>query len=740
METVKPLFSIPAPASDIKNTYTFTVIDKDGNVVSSNTYTNLTMSKRYFSKNVNNLRLVLGTMLPDDYLKYQKDGCWLKGWARKYDKDGYETHSPNDTFGVDETYPGTDKKVYSFKGRVFEEDTSLWGTAAKSIELQWISGEIRGDEVSLIGKATWGYHDPNALFNTITVGGNGKNITSGTRGNNLSGEPEQPDEWNESGMGGGGAAVDDEATYWRQDYYFDHVTSEWKLTGEWYQVTYSAMIYGLAITDAGLFSGGTMVSHYATASQTVKRPTDYLEIKVNLKYKVNTMPFGMSFIPEGNLGYGHGINSAYNGVVQYKPNSLILTGYPIHECEGGSMGSGIIPIPPNGIKLNFSEVGTDKPNDWVDEEQGEWFNFPQYRYFCSGEIYKTVTEKVKDGTDEQGNDKYIEKTSYYLNSKEQKQFQWDGVEPKTVQRLNSIAFGPVRSVILEGFSGTRASSGGLNLIPGTINAIRIGTGDGVRTKFYHPFTNETGTCLRGYYKYDNMGEANRISPYYTPGDSVLGEFLGIYNDYGELVCSSVDRNKIHDNYDSEKKYCNFGLHPFDLNYYPYGGSILGAYEWLVYRCSNTIKSAWIGMNTGKDISSGMSLRTATTIEDLFRSPRTTYVSASPSQHDQTTLNFNCDGYLAVKGGNGWWMGGYMGGLSYNVYDKAGIRISGDNEISGFIEFNEPPPNGAFIYIDAQIRVPFVHYFNGFSANACYYFGEEEDNGTDVVDLSNWENW
>ena len=703
--------SFPFLTKEILNTYTFRVFDENHNLIDEKVCHNITMPQRYFQKNVTNLRLKLGTMLDSDYAKYQSDGKWKKGWAVHYGSGGIEMSS-NENFDV-----GKDGgNYYQWHGRVDVNDTSLWGTEVNNISLKWECANIEKNKVVLTAKSTWGYHSPTSYTNADQLVGYNKNVGAGERGNYLFTET-------------------------------SHQTST-PIKSSTEDKDYPMYIYGIHITDGGLVSGSdnTLLSHFAV--EVSKRPTDYLEISAEITFNLIDFPLGQPFIGEGSALYAHGLNPN-SGTAQLKPTRISLSSFPIVNCDNSKTG-GIVPIRGNGPSFSLSMVETDKPNDWDSESQGEWFGFPQYGYYGSGEIYETTTENVKIGEDSQGNPIYQERKSYNLNDKEQKEFNWNDFEERELVRLEGSNFGPVRSVVIDNFAALDKTVVN-NLIPGKIiNFIRIGTGNGVMTRFYHPFTSETGRAVSGYYRHgtSSLVSCNTISASYNISDNPFSStagFVGVYDGNGKLICDGDSFNTLN-SYDSKLKCCSFSKHPFCDTYLPYGSGIFcGDNCYLVYeRPGLTLKSAWLGLVTGLGIDCTLTFITAPTIEDLFHGSNRRYTGVAPSmfQHPQTNLNnFESMGYIAIHCGRDWNDGYlYMGGLYYSAFDQAGVRISSVGDVGGYIEFNTPPPSGAFIYVNAQITVPFIHYFNTYNAKAAFSFGKEDDNGTEVTDLNDPSNW
>lgn len=737
------------PSTKIKNTYTFEVVDENGNTVEKKTYTNITMSKKYFYNNISDLRLAVGTMLQRDYLKYQESGRWKKGWATHW-SGGAKEMTSNENFDINRTTKkiivdekGQPKEIdtnvpyYSFNGRVSENDKNLWGTLVNTFSFNWHCEDldIKNNSVTLIGQTEWGYHSIDSSYNQKLSFGNNRDINAGARGNSLKGDIEQVDPWtaNESNN----EVINSERQYTQQqavgnpiDWDDEHGVE----MGEMTTVNYPMEVIGIKFTDAGYVdNNGVLYSHFPIS--TIKRPTEKLIISVQATFYVDlSFLRNNAFIREGNLAFAHSLGMDNYRTVQYKPTTIALSSFSIKECEN-QRGS-IIPIRGNGPKFNLKVVSTDKPNNWVDNEKGMWFGYPQYAFYGEGDYYKTEEP---------------------LNELGQRIFEWDNLNFKKVVKLESSTFGPVRSVVMDGF-GAMDNSILQNLIPKEeITRIKIGVGDGLRTRFYHPFTTETADYVRGY-SIDIYGTIKNceIKNLYdiSKNPFSFSEVVEIWK-YNRAtytwskLCDSSDFNKIVDcNYDKEKKKSYFSKNPFKNEYYPCGNGITCGDYAVVYSYNGDVSGAWVGMTTGLYVNSSLTIRTASTIEELFNGDdyESFHASAYVGQHSASipdTLDqlFHCKGYVAILGGEDWNSSGlYMGGLTYGAFDHAGVRIAQEGQVTGYIEFAEPPNDNEIIYVDAKIIVPFVHYFNDYSARVILQYGEEKDNGTKVEDLNNYENW
>lgn len=777
MHNINKLFPF-VPISDIKNIYTFEIIDENNNVIDKQTYTNLTMSKRYFQKNVSNLKLMLGTMLPNDYKKYQSNGKWKKGWAVHYE-DGTKIIRDDETWEVDRqaqvevTAPdGSTRTIdtgnyYSFDGKVTENDTSLWGTTAATFDINWECENFDSNGVTLRGETEWGYHSINYYCNQNKAGAKiaNKDTGKGSRGNSLKGTDKVDPYTTGTEIEPGVANLVEQGTYWRSDPIYDieymiaH-QGETEYT-DWYEAGGNTRTYviGISICDGGYFANGAgMLSHFKCGL--FKRPVEKVHIFVQSVFKVIPLDsFGTPFLKEGNLLYAHSLNNSNKGTPQFKPTTISLSSYPVVGGVSKDGSTGIIPILGNGPSLSLTVVETDKPNTWDDNVDGEWFGFPQYGYYGENDFYETSVEQVKTGVDKDGNPIYKDKEIDNKNDLNQKIFKWDQLEEKQKIILEQSSFGPVRSIVADGFSATNGVGILDELIPGKVTEIKIGTGNGSMKKFYHPFTSENGIVTAGYWVKGNQREECKplqvINRYYDISSnpfSTLDGFQGIYgcdskyhlNEYGIKICDAADVNKIINyNYSKKDKWCKFSKHPFVNAYFPCGRGILSKPYGMVYQYNGVITAGWVGMIAGVYINADLYFRTASSIDDLFEDNKyaSTSVGANSAQHAQSTLNFQSRGYVLIYGGEDWNQSSlYMGGLRFNAFDQAGVRISSNGEISGYIEFEEAPPQNAAIYIDANITKPFLHYFNTYSSKIVFQFAEEDDNGTEIIDFNDSKNW
>lgn len=647
------------------NTYTITLYDEDNNVISSNTFTNITMSKRYFRANVSNLSFLLGIMRQGDYAKYQSNGQWNEGWAAHESETGGYVTSSNMSVDAKDSQGNA---YWKFKGKIDEEDSGLWGTVAANISLDWSCVSISSNSVTLRGKGEWGYHSQGGL-------------------NDFHGKEKQT--------------------------------------------------YGIEFSDGGLASNGALCSHFAI-NGVIKRPVNKMSVSVTAKFTINGGLGGQSFMPEGNTRYGH------NGVgtPRYIPIAMGFSGYPIRSC-GGSTG-GIVPIENLMYTQHFSSFGHDIPNDWNTEERGTWFGFPVHYYigYTDNGLYATKIVKEKDGVDEDGKPKYKEVEVYDLNDKEQKKVDWSRLKERNITNFggsdtlgNNI--GPIRSIVLAGQSAFKPPN---SLIPGNVDHIQIGTGDGTRKRFYCPFTTEVGSVIRGYaIEGTSIKTAGTISSTYNPSETPFGSLVGIYNSDGNLICSGSSANQLikRNSYDKDKKIGRLQLNVLDMQYYSTSLSYRIVSDWMVYEMSGPLKSMWIGgvmyaTSGGGSVGDTVSLCFADSLSELVGNFKSTInTSGSMRQHEQTVFSTPYyKKYCAIRivpGGLAY--GCYVGGIKYGFYDPAAFRFSTTENVGGYIEFNEAPSDGALVYIDANIKVPFAHSFTKLSLKYAFNAGQENNNGT-----------
>lgn len=650
---------------EARNTYTITIYDEDDNIISSNTFTNITMSKRYFRANVSALNFLLGTMRQSDYKKYQSNGQWDEGWAAHEDETGGYTTSSNMSVDAKDSQGNS---YWKFKGKIDEEDSSLWGTTVTSIPLHWSCTSISASSVTLQGKGEWGYHSQGGL-------------------NDFHGKEKKT--------------------------------------------------YGIEFFDGGLASNGTLCSHFAI-NGVIKRPINKMTVNVTALFTINGNPGGQAFMPEGNTRYAH--NGAETP--KYIPTSIGFSGYPIRSCSGSS--GGIVPIERLMYTQSFSSFGHDKPNDWDNEKQGTWFGFPVHYYvgYLDKDLYATKIVKEKDGVDKDGKPKYKEVEIYDLNDKGQKKVDWNKLKERNITSFGQLDtwgdnIGPIRSIVLAGQSAFSAPS---SLIPGNVDHIQIGTGDGSRKRFYCPFTTEVGSVTNGYAIEGTVTKsAGIISSAYNPSSTPFGSLVGIYNSDGNLICPGGSANQLikRNSYDKDKKVGRLQLNILDMQYYSTSLSSGLVSNWMVYEMSGPLKSMWIGgvmygTSGGGSVSDTVSLCFADSLSELVGNFRSTIsMSGSMRQHSQTTFSTPYyKRYCAIRivpGGLSY--GCYVGGIKYGFYDPAAFRFSTTENVDGYIEFSEAPSNGALIFIDANIKVPFAHSFTKLSLKYAFNAGQENNNGT-----------
>lgn len=686
----------------IKNTYTFTTIDKNGNEVDKKTYYNVCMPKRYFANNLTNLTLCLGTMLAQDYAKYQKNGVWDREYCSKTGTSGSVPPTASETPKVDDrrmetqTYQTADGPVdkvvdagpvWKFKGKVKNTDTGLFGTTAYSIRFNWKCTSISTGSVVFRGSEILDYHSYASKLN--------KNV--------------KPDEEGASNVGT--VVTTDSGSY--------VIVSEGK--------SRIHFTNGIHFEDGGLFgSDGTCVSHFLTPNL-CKRPFEKMQVDITISFSnINCYGFGTPFIPQGNIMYGHNTGD----LCHLRPNNFRFGGMPIRQCSGAS---GCVPIM-GAISMSLSNsVATDKPNDWDDKKDGIWYGAPFYNYFGNG--YPYITKEKKQKVTKNGVTTTEKVTVDSLNLKGQRQFSFKNIKESKISNFN---FGPIRSIVLEGCAAANA----VGLIKPPSEVIRgflIGVGDGRTKCFAHAITTEIGKIDRAYT--DNTGgslEADRVT-YYSQGCNVFSSnFIKMYDGRQTI---DVKANTFDSRYyDKDNRKVSFGLHPFTLDYYIGRSGLLGVSEWLIYQGTNgsTIKSYWVGMNEGRSIFSDVEIVTADDESELYSQLGSLWgmsrLSASAVQHEYTVLNepIQLKKFTAVKGGNGWTtLSCYCGGFRYGFYDVSGIRICSTDKVPGFIEFNEPPRQGAKIYIDVKFNMPFfINDMMSLSGRAYCTFGDASFNGKD----------
>ena len=423
------------------NSYTLTIIDKDGNVISEETKHNIALSKKYFSNNAYGLNIALGIMTDNDKRKYvDSDGNWLPGCAaHAAGGGGFYTNSK----GSGKIASASSDSGWYFKKEPSENDTGLFGTTVLSAGLSWKCVSIGSSNVVMQAEHTWGFHSPADSNNQLSLASNAA----------------------KGSLNGDDIAVEDSGVVktWSTYDFKGNVTGTTIIDEK-------PKIRGYCFTDGGLFFGpwgGTLYSHF-TIGQSVKRPTDYLKISVTVSFARIPTNYFNCFMKEGCAAFAHSVNGSNYGTSCFKPDRISFSGLPLQMGEGGT-----VPIPGGPVSFSLREVGTDTPNDWNASKKGTWFGFPHYRYFGSGQIYQVEKYVDKDGKT---------KEKYKLDKKERKQFNWQKLKEAGVVGLNGSSLGPVRSIIMDGFGATTAN--GLP-VPQPVTYLRIGTGDGVTKKFYH---------------------------------------------------------------------------------------------------------------------------------------------------------------------------------------------------------------------------------------------------------------
>ena len=718
-------FNNLSPQIEVHNTYTFTVLDENDNIVQQKIVHNKCDWKTYVINGATSLSIQLGTMLPSDYLKYQTNGYWNEGFAGVEKNGGVEIKS------------GTQYEVGG-DGVVFKPNlnkvSGLLGSEVFFSGLKWSCQQLpRPGYVEFHGEVTWGYHryshwaNDYYLASQVGIGGNdpSQQVAIGTL----------PQKYQ----------VEEDGS----------LTDIGQMTQEEIERD-QPHVYGILISDGGLYLksvyGSGLLTH---AMPTIfKRPTDKIKIQIDAKFNnVPTYFAGSLIAPIMNNGYGHSLNSTNNGLAVDYVTSCSISTYPVYYAHGtGSLNgfptNGLIPpLSTTGLFILRTPTyerwfGTDTPMKYDKTKKkyvpkfDNWDGFPFYAYLGEGDIYKKETK-----IDTEGN----EITINQLNAEQQRMYAFDTMEPVIVRSIHSGVFGPVRSVV---YGGSGANSYPSEFIPTVnggsheVNYIKIGTGDGVTTRFYHPFG--YGDVLT------DFGKATAI--YYMTGDgTIAASKITAYNKYvnpftttpftyykdGSPIFDSSYSNTVLDgtntNYDKENKCCYFGLHPFDFNYYPETG-LLGRYDSgaviHTFDSNITLRSAW---NAGRrDIygSADLYISTSDNIYDLINGGGDTVVIPSGAyNHPQTSFELECKRYVRFMGMGYWTTGSsYVGGMTIAGYDPMMVRISTEEEIQGYADFSTPPPSGAPIYASVDFSgCPFIGDFTEIKAKAVMKLGSEDDN-------------
>lgn len=700
----------------MKNTYSFTILDKNGNEIDKKIYHNVCMPKRYFLNNVTGIELILGTMLPRDFLKYQENGKWKKDYVQKTAEPGRlptksedTSISARDTATITVTNPVTgkpEKKVvdagptWSFRPNIKETDTGLFGTMVYRVRFDWECASIGPGGVQFHGQSVLDYHSPDSNLNQVESWSDSKDSALGAQGK-------------------------------KYDLTYDEEGNMTSVS----ESDSGKMIKGIKIGDGCLVSGGLCLSHFNSngGGGLWKRPFEKVIVDVNLSFSgINCTSFGTPFIPQGNAMYGHSSNAnAWSGLCLLRPTNFRFSGLPLKRIQSGGV-SGCVPIMGNISMSLGAHVPTDKPEDWDDEEDGDWYGMPVYHYFGAGDPYRKTIKKVEKV--EHGETKIEEVEVDYKNDKGQRVFSYATLKEARIGSLGNI--GPVRTLVLDGCAADSIDK----YIPAPTKVIRgfqIGVGDGVTTRFAHGITEEIGKIKSVYTDIVGQSGLQCISvDHYSKENNVFNrDFYCMYS--GSQRITTKPNTYYEEYYDKKRRHVTFGLDPFTLNYYMGREGLLGVNEWLIY--NNTggleIKSYWIGMNEGKSIYSDVSIVTADSENELYSQLGVLglpTLRARASQHPDTVLSepIRLKNYTALKGGNGWTtLGGYVGGFRYGFYDVSSIRICGSNKVPGFVEFNEPPRAGTKIYIDVQFKIPFfMNDMVTLSGKAYSTFGSDDFNG------------
>ena len=713
----------------IKNTYIFTHYDKDGKVLGTETYHNICMPKRYFANDLKDLTLSLGVMTDADYAKYQNpDGSWKMGngqisaaafYKNKYGEKSaeYKKHQNDQGFisgtvghdGITSNTKLSPKDGWIFKPPdITEDDTSLWGTTAYSLRLDWKCVSISGSTVMFQGTNTIGYHNPASGFNDVHGVSDKDNMINGGT----------------TTLGTYGMKDGKEVLLWETEY----------------EVKPKERTYGISFTDGGLFGHGVMISHFVMNGGDggeIKRPIDYTIATVQVTFvRLQLGAPVTAFTAKGSALYAHGTTPT-SGLCQLRPSSYGFSAFKLVSTNEG----GCFPIRPVTATFmttaGYGVLGSDKPNDWDDEKDGPWYNFPHHSYFGhfkDNKIYRTKVVKVKK--QKNGKTEEVEEERVYTDTKGRRSIDWGNLEDSGIATYGSLMCCPIRSFVIQGY-GARNVEG---IIPATgeVNYFQIGKGDGSTTIFYHSITNEIGRITRAYSSvgdtYTDVRKDN-IS-YYSHGSNFFASgFIGAYdisNNGVSLITSSSNANKIvSDGWDRERKFLHLGYHPFTGDYYTdprFNNSLMGSSEWLVYLKRGTIRSAWVGMATARNYRAVVTLKTASTLEGLANG-NFEIIDHSETQHSQTPLNFESQNYVAIKGNQLWGLGrNYVGGTFYSMYDETALRFSESEQVPGYIKFDEPPPPGANIYIDVNFTIPFFGYFTALQGQCRSSFGSGTLNG------------
>ena len=723
------------PDIQITNNYYFTLKNSEGKVIQQEVVHNEAQWKKYIRLGMTNLSLYLGIFTERDALKYQTNGYWNEGYAAQIsgktikDSEGNEIFIPTGGYTVQS---GTQYKVGEpnviFRPNMKKNPSSLFGTQVFAGSMSWSCDKIfKNDEgycVRYVGKTTWGYHSDTNPYNQY-------HESSGSASNSNGGFDFSEQSPNENK-------------------------------------------FGIKLFDGGLGSRNFgLFTHFATSM--IKAPTDILEIKVEVIFMRIKLSIagGSPIAPCMNAGFGHSLNSPNYSLTSFYPSTFGVSVYPSYRVQNidevpsdmSDFRDAITGhIPPIGSRNLFSLssydvydqwLTTDTPTDWDEEKDGTWYGFPLYHNsYCEGwSPYVMRTEILKDGT---------EVKKYVYDSDGTRRISFSDLEPRTVLNYRSSCIGPIKCSLVNGFS-VHGNSGFVpqNGDSHTVTFINIGYGDGVRTRFYHPFTEG---IVGAYYTVGSSIHSAQTINYYRISDNIFARYpnFSCYRN-GEKLFShrprSVDgspslpiNNRIfneelaqrknfehpysaYQNYFPESKQTIFGLHPFDNNYYPTRG-LLGKNEIVVHdfiTAGKIIGSGWNGLDRDQWWSAPMYIITGDDEDEVGRGiGREITLQSFPSQHDETKFNFECDRYVGFRGGEYWQLGSaYAGGLRYAGYTPMSVRITEgqNNEVDGYIEFDEPVPANAKVYVDVDFSgISFLGNFSEVSGKGYFSLGSKKDNG------------
>jgi len=727
--------SLLNPDIQITNNYYFTLKNSEGKVIQQEVVHNEAQWKKYIRHRMTSLSLYLGIFTERDALRYQTNGYWNEGYAAQIsgktikDSEGNEIFIPTGGYTVEsgKQYKVGEPNVI-FKPSMKKNPSSLFGTQVFAGSMSWSCDKIfKNDEgycVRYVGKTTWGYHSDTNPYNQYHEG-------SGSASSSNAGFDFSEQSPNENK-------------------------------------------FGIKLFDGGLGSRNFgLFTHFATSM--IKAPTDILEIKVEvvfMRIKIG-IAGGTPIAPCMNAGFGHSLNSPNSSLTSFYPSTFGVSVYPTYRVQNidevpddmtdfqtAITGN----IPPIGSHSLFSLssydvydqwLTTDTPTDWDEETNGTWYGFPLHlNTHCEGwSPYVMRTEILKDGT---------EVKKYVCDTDGTRRISFGELEQSTVLKYRSSCIGPISCTLINGFT----TYGNQNLVPQngdshTVTFINIGYGDGVRTRFYHPFTKG---IIKAYYTVgSSMYDAQTIN-YYRTSDNIFARYpnFSCYRN-GEKLFShrprSVDgspslpiNNRIfnedladrkniehpysaYQNYFPESKQTIFGLHPFDNNYYPIRG-LLGKSEIVVHdfiTAGKIIGSGWNGLDRDQWWSAPMHIITGDNEDEVGQGiGREIVLQSFPSQHDETRFNFECDRYVGFYGGEYWQLGSaYAGGLRYAGYTPMSVRITEgrDNDVEGYIEFDQPVPANAKVYVNVDFSgVSFLGSFSEVSGKGYFSLGSKKDNG------------